>query len=152
MNPLITDNVIAATVTGCLALVSIILPIYLRKRVTKKISAEEFIEKFMKRQAEEIAHKDMLLAARDLTIIELEKSVKRWSQRSYKYEVMVRELKVLLKRLRAENALEKKQNNAMRLELKKLKDTYESIYAKKFVEAVKADKLRQDNAGTFNSS
>ena len=145
MHPLFSDLVLAAAVTGSFAVASVILPLYLKnKRSTRKLSAEEFIENFMKRQSEEIAYKDTLLNARDITIHELELSVKKWSQKSYKYETMVRELKAILKRLRAENIAEKKQNSAMKAELNRLKETYESIYAKKFVEAVNAGRLNKD--------
>lgn len=142
MSPLFSDIVVAATITALLGFASVVVPLYLKnKRSLRKISAEEYIDNFMKRQMEEIAYKDTLLTARDITIKELEKKVDRWSKKAYKYETMVKELKHLLKQLRAENTAEKKQNNAMRIELLNLKSNYETMYNKKFVQAVKDGKL-----------
>lgn len=138
---LISDFVVAAGVTGSFAFASVVIPIYLRnRRSMRKVSAEEFIENFMKRQSEEIAHKDELLRDRETTIRNLELAVKKWTQKAYKYESIIKELKGLLKELRQENKLERQQNEKMKKELTGLKETYEQIYAKKFVDAVRREK------------
>lgn len=138
----ISDFTVAAAITGSFALASVVVPIYIRnKRSMRKVSAEEFIESFMKRQELEIARKDTLLAEHERTIRSLELAVKKWSQKTYKYESMIKELRALVKELKDENRKEKKQNETMKAQLQSLKDTYEVMYAKKFVKAVKDGKF-----------
>lgn len=134
---LITDNVVVAVITSSLAFMSVVFPLYWRNRraLTKRaIPAEEVITTFIR---EEIAKRDALLEERDKTIESLERTLKRWTQKSYKQEAIIRELRRLIKELREENRIEKEQNNQMKEQLSTLRESLEKVYAKRFVQAIK---------------
>lgn len=141
-----TDGtVLASFIAGSFAMASIFLTWFLKnRRSIRKVSAEEFIENFMKRQAEEIAQKDQLLANRDENIRNLEIAVRKWTQKTYRYETMIKELKSIIKKLKEENRTEKKQHTilktkheTMKQQLKSLKGVNEKMYAENFVKAAR---------------
>lgn len=122
---LISDIVIAAAVTGSLALASVVAPIYLRnRRSMRKISAEEFIENFIKRQEEEIVNKNVLIRDLEKTLRKQATMIKRLEGNVLKKTKLITELKVLNKELQEEVKIAKEQAAKWQIQLTQLKEDY----------------------------
>lgn len=131
MRPLFSDIVVAAFITGSLALASVILPIYLKnRRSMRKVSAEEFIENFMKRQEQEIAHKNQLILEMEGTLKKHENTIRDLEKTVYKKDTVVRQLKALAKELRVELKNTKAHSTRLKLQLEQMKEDYKNMTGK----------------------
>lgn len=127
---LITDVVVASVVTGSLGLATVITPLYIKnRRALKKegLPAEDFIERFMKRQEQEIAHKDLLIQDMEKTAKHQEQLIKTLENSVFKKDTIIKQLKGLVKELRYEIQKAKRQTANSKVQLDKMKKEYEDI-------------------------
>lgn len=127
---LITDVVVASIVTGSLGLATVITPLYIKnRRALKKegLPAEDFIERFMKRQEQEIEHKNILIQEMERTVKHQEETIRKLETTVYKKDALIRDLKRLLKELRLEIQKVKRQTVNSKLQLDKMKKEYKDI-------------------------
>ena len=128
MHPIFSDLVVAAFITGSLAFASVIVPLYLKnKRSMRKVSAEEFIESFMKRQEQEIVRKNILIEEMEITLRKQETTIRQLETSVYKKDVIIKQLKALAKELKAEIKTAKQQSEKWRVQLDQMKQDYKDI-------------------------
>jgi hypothetical protein len=86
----VDSTVIAAFVAGSFVLASTAIPFYFKnRRSMRKVSAEEFIENFMKRQEQEIAQKNDLIKEMEGTCRKNEDTIKNLEVSMYKKDAII---------------------------------------------------------------
>lgn len=124
----LNDAAIASFIAGSFTLASIGLTWYLKnRRSMRKVSAEEFIENFMKRQEQEIERKNMTIREMETTLKKQEVMIRHLEDSSYKKDTVIRQLKDLTKELRAEIKSAKKQATKWKTQLEQMKKDYKEI-------------------------
>lgn len=127
---LVTDIVVASFVTGSLALASVVTPLYIKNRRALKrgtLPAEEFIERFMKRQEQEIEHKNILIAEMERNLRHQEDMIKKLETSVYQKDAVIKELKSLVRELRAEIKKVKLQTTRSKKQLENMRKEYKEI-------------------------
>jgi septal ring factor EnvC (AmiA/AmiB activator) len=128
----VDSTVIAAFVAGSFVLASTAIPFYFKnRRSMRKVSAEEFIENFMKRQEQEIAQKNDLIKEMEGTCRKHEDTIKNLEVSMYKKDAIINQLKSLAKELRSEIKKAKEHSDKLRVQLEQMKNDYKTMTGKK---------------------
>jgi septal ring factor EnvC (AmiA/AmiB activator) len=132
VNSALDSNVVTAFVAGSFVLASTAIPFYFKnRRSMRKVSAEEFIEGFMKRQEQEIAQKNELIKEMEQTCRKHESTIKDLEVSMYKKDAVINQLKALTKELRNEIKKAKEHSSKLKVQLEQMKDDYKSMTGKK---------------------
>lgn len=131
MNPTFDSTVIAAFVAGSFVLASTAIPFYFKnRRSMRKVSAEEFIEGFMKRQEQEISQLKEEIKGMELTCKKHEETIRNLEASVYKKDVVIAQLKALAKELRSEIKRAKDHSDKLKIQLEQMKHDYKSMTGK----------------------
>lgn len=104
---LVTDNVIAAVVVTSGSVIAVLIPTYLKnKRSIRRVSAEQYIEEFMKRELES---KNIIIAAMEETIKSYQSKLQLLEVSNFKKDAIIKDLRALTRELKAELAAAKRQ-------------------------------------------
>lgn len=126
------STIIAAFVAGSFVLASTAIPFYFKnRRSMRKVSAEEFIEGFMKRQEQEISQKNEIIREMEHTCKKHEETIKHLEASMYKKDAVINQLKALAKELRSEIKKAKEHTNELRVQLEQMKDDYKNMTGKR---------------------
>lgn len=113
---LITDNVVSAFIVASGGIVTAVLvPFYVKnKRTMKKVTAEEYIENFMRRELE---HKEEIIKQMETTVQNYNMKIKDMERKDFQKSVTIKELKLLNKELKTELLAVKRQAKRWKAEL-----------------------------------
>lgn len=126
------STVVAAFVAGSFVLASTAIPFYFKnRRSMRKVSAEEFIEGFMKRQEQEISQKNELIREMEGTCRKHDETIKHLEASMYKKDAVINQLKSLAKELRSEVKKAKQHSDKLRVQLEQMKEDYNTMTGKK---------------------
>lgn len=129
---MVDSTVIAAFVAGSFVLASTAIPFYFKnRRSMRKVSAEEFIEGFMKRQEQEISQKNELIKEMEQTCKKHEATIKHLEVSMFKKDSVINQLKSLAKELRSEIKKAKDHSDKLRTQLEQMKDDYKTMTGKR---------------------
>lgn len=110
-----SDYSLASFITGIFAVISILLAYLLKnKRTMKKVTAEEYIENFMRRELE---HKNEIIKQMETTVQNYDMKIKDMERKDFQKTVVIKELKLLNKELKTELLAVKRQAKRWKTEL-----------------------------------
>lgn len=129
---MVDSTVIAAFVAGSFVLASTAIPFYFKnRRSMRKVSAEEFIEGFMKRQEQEISQKNEMIREMEATCKKHEDTIKNLEVSMFKKDAVINQLKSLARELRGEIKRAKEHSNKLKTQLEQMKDDYKTMTGKR---------------------